>query len=127
VKRSGRALIGILAAMAILVALVVVFAVGPKAVGQDDGKSPQRADGKGETIVGKAVYAAKDDVCRQQLGQVRQGIQIATDPVEGTYPTTLAETRLGTTITSCPIGKVPYQYDSATGVAKCPHPGHEKY
>lgn len=120
----GNSLVGMLVALAILVMLGLVFAFG--GFGQA-GKVQERADGKGETLIGRSALRAQDTKCLSNLGQVRQGIQIATDPVDDVRPQSLADTRLGAQFYQCPIGKEPYTYDAATGTVKCPHPGHEKY
>lgn len=121
---SGNSLIGLLVAVFIVILASVFFVTGGKFLG---GESKERADGKGKTLIGKSLYAAKDDVCISNLNQVRQGISIATDPVENTFPQTIEETRLGTQFYSCPVGKEPYEYDPTTGTVKCTHKGHEKY
>ena len=109
-----------LAVIAIIAILAVVFLKG-------GGTMTQRKDGIGKTIIGQTRADAKDDVCRSNLKQVREGLQIAQDPVEGTWPATLEETRLGKDFYSCPLGHEPYQYDPKTGQVHCVHPGHEKY
>jgi len=122
--RQGQSLVGTLVAIAILILLGLVFVFG------GFGKSntmPERADGKGETLIGRSALRAQDTKCASALSQVRQAIQIATDPVDDTRPATLQDTRLGEQFYRCPIGKEPYAYDAATGRVMCPHPGHEKY
>ena len=94
--------------------------------GAETGGSP-RADGKGETIVGAAKYRALDAKCINNLSQLRMAIQIATDPVEGTRPTTLDEVRLGTEFKMCPVGEIAYEYNAEEGTVKCTHPGHQKH
>lgn len=123
-RHKGQSLIGTLVAIALMIGLGLVFVNGGFGLA---GKTPERADGRGETMVGRSLLRAQDSKCQSNLGQVRQGIQIATDPVENTAPQTLEETRLGGQFYVCPIGKERYQYDPATGQVKCPHPGHEKY
>jgi len=122
-KRSGNTMIGVLVVVAIIVALVVVF-YGKGAGGNS---MPERADKKGETVIGKSLYAAKDDQCRNGLDQVRASIAINTDPVEGTKPASLEATRLGAQFYKCPVGGEAYAYDPKTGKVHCPHPGHEAY
>jgi len=117
-------MVGMLVALAILVVLGLVFAFGGFGLA---GKAPERADGRGETMIGRSALRAQDTKCASNLSQVRQGIQIATDPVEDVRPQSLEETRLGAQFYQCPIGKEAYLYDAATGTVKCPHPGHEKY
>lgn len=124
-KQRGNSLVGILVAVAIGILLVVIFTVGSGALTGKKGSG--RPDGKGETLIGRSIYRAKDGVCRSNLGQVRQSIQIQTDAVEGTYPESLTDLKLGDDFLKCPVGQEAYEYDSATGTVKCPHKGHEKY
>ncbi len=127
-KTSGRALVNIMAAAVILILAVIAVTVGPKAFGgTGNGLSAERKDHKGETLVGKALLRARDENCMSQMSQLRQAIEIATDPSEGTHPQTLEETKLGASFYQCPIGKERYDYDPITGQVHCPHPGHEKY
>lgn len=89
----------------------------------------QRADQVGHTVVGQSFARAKDDVCMNNLRQIRLAIEVAksADP-DGTLPATLEEVRgLGPDMKACPIDKVAYEYDPATGTVKCNHPGHKKY
>lgn len=123
-KNRGNSLVGILVAVAIVILAVVFYTTGGRFLG---GESKGRPDGKGETLIGQSVYAAKDDVCISNLGQVRQAISIATDPVDNTFPQSIEETKLGQQFYVCPVGKEPYVYDPTTGTVKCPHRGHEKY
>lgn len=119
-------MVGIIVSAAIIVGAAVFFAVGSKS-GALGAKSSERPDKKGETLVGKSIYAAKDEKCRSDLGQLRAAIQIATDPVDDTHPATLEETRLGADFYKCPVGGEAYVYDPQTGKVHCPHPGHENY
>jgi hypothetical protein len=123
--RRGESLVGVLVAVAIVILLAVAFSVGSGVFGGPGGAT--RADGKGETIVGRSKFAAKDVECRNNLSQLRTAIRIATDPVEDTKPTTLQETRLGSDFYRCPVGKEDYVYDSESGKVSCPHKGHENY
>lgn len=123
--KRGASLVGTLLAVGIMILLAIAFTVGSGALtGKKDNPRP---DGKGETLVGRSMYRAKDEACRSNLGQVRQAIQIATDPVDNTKPESLAETKLGPDFEKCPVGGEAYAYDPATGEVHCPHPGHEKY
>ena len=121
----GESLVGVLVAVAIVILLAVAFSVGSGVFGGQGGAT--RADGKGETIIGRSKFAAKDVECRNNLSQLRTAIQIATDPVEGTKPSTLQETRLGRDFYRCPVGEEDYDYDPESGTVRCPHKGHEKY
>ena len=122
---SGRSLVGVLVSVAIVILLTIVFTVGS---GSILGKKPEaRPDGKGETVIGRSMYAAKDEVCRSNIGQVRQSMQIQTATVENTYPELIQDTKLGSDFYKCPVPREPYDYDKTKGTVPCVHPGHEKY
>ena len=128
--QSGRAMIGVLVAGVLGLVFVLVFVMGGKLPGGGSltgSTVAPREDGKGTTMIGRVAYEAKDEACKSNLGQTRQSIQIATDPVENTPPASLAETKLSSDFLRCPIGKEPYTYDPATGQVSCPHPGHGSY
>ena len=124
-KNAGQSLIGIIVSMVILVGLGLAFAVGTGVFGSKD--VPERADGQGETVVGRSLLAGKDTECRNNLGQMRTSIQIGTDPVSDTPPSTLQATGMSSQFMSCPVGEVDYVYDPSSGKVSCPHPGHESY
>jgi hypothetical protein len=114
---------GMLVALAIVCILAAVYFM------PNGGKST-RADGKGTTTVGAALYKAKDTQCKNHLDQIRQIIYVQVETNgddQPTYPATLDEIRGIGSMKNCPIGKEPYVYDPATGKVGCPHPGHEKY
>lgn len=123
-KSKANSLVGVLVACAIVVLLVLVFTVGPGLFGQ---KSQERPDGKGETVVGKTLYRAKDEVCRSNIEQVRLALKVNTDPVENTFPDSIESTKLGSDYYKCAVGGEPYVYDKESGQVRCVHPGHEKY
>lgn len=125
-KEQGRGLIGVLVAAAIALVLTIVMLNGSGTFGGTK-KEPERPDKLGKTIVGKSLLKAKDTVCLEQLQEDREMIQLATDPVEGTKPATLADAKVTGDLARCPIGHEPYVYDPATGQVHCVHPGHEKY
>lgn len=129
-SESGRAMVGLLVAGALGLVIVLFFVMGGRLPGggsMTGSTPPPRTDGKGETLVGRVAYEAKDEVCKSNIGQVRQALQVAADPVEGTFPGSLEETKLGQSFLSCPIDKTPYTYDPASGRVSCTHPGHEAY
>lgn len=95
--------------------------------GCDMGLSNQRADQKGETVIGQVKARSQDAVCRSNLSQVRAAIAVAKTSGEDVNPASLNELRLPESMLSDPIGKEPYLYDASTGTVKCPHPGHAKY
>ena len=87
-----------------------------------------RKDGKGLTVPGRVALAAKDDVCKSNLEQIRASISIAySSSGDSAYPASLEETKLGNDFYKCPIGKEAYTYDPQTGQVHCPHKGHEGY
>ncbi len=123
--RRGNTLVGMLVVVAIIAIMAAIFLGGGQGSSLGVGES-KRADGKGRTVLGASMEAARDDVCRSNLGQIRSSIQIATT-TDDEKPASLAELRGMSSVSSCPTGKEPYTYDPATGTVKCPHPGHGKY
>jgi hypothetical protein len=113
-----------LVTLAIMGVLAVALFKGSSMFGS---QAPTRMDGHGTTTLGAAEWAAKDTVCRSNLGQVRMALQLAQQTNDDKYPETLQETKLPKEFYKCPVGKEKYLYDPATGQVSCPHPGHEKY
>ncbi|HWD40667.1 MAG TPA: hypothetical protein VG944_17595 [Fimbriimonas sp.] len=123
---SAQTLVASLIVIAIILILVVVMFKGSGAFGSKDQPSP-RKDGLGTTVIGGVKYAAKDEVCRSNLSQVRSAIEIFKTTNDDQPPATLADTRIGNDFYQCPIGHEPYRYDPTTGRVTCPHPGHESF
>ncbi|MEA2552304.1 MAG: hypothetical protein QOJ65_480 [Fimbriimonadaceae bacterium] len=119
-KRRGFTLIATLATVAIICILMVVMMQGM------GGSMPTRKDGLGTTIPGQAQLSARDQVCRSNLGQVRQALALARTASDEP-PTAIEDARIGEQFYSCPIGHEPYKYDAATGEVHCTHKGHERY
>lgn len=127
-KQRGNSMVGILAAMAIILILALVFFFGGFGKGGGLVQKSTRADQKGITVPGAVRYKAKDEVCRNNLSQIRAAIQVAEASSEDGFPKSLDELRLPPDILHCSIAPYePYTYDPATGTVHCPHPGHEKY
>jgi hypothetical protein len=124
-KQSGRGLVGILISIALMIGLTVVYLKGGMGIGGVDLK--EREDGKGETVIGQSMYAAKDTVCQSNMRQIRMSIATLTDPVSEQFPSSLQELRLGSEYESCPVGEVAYVYDPRTGQVSCPHTGHSSH
>jgi hypothetical protein len=122
---GGQTLVASLIVIVIILILAVVLFKGSSAFG---GKPiPQRKDKLGTTVLGQVRYDAKDEVCRSNLSQVREAIQVVETTNDDHPPETIQETKLGADFYSCPIGHEPYQYDPNTGQVHCVHPGHESY
>ena len=124
-SKSANSLVGMLIVVAIIAILVVVIYGNRGSL--FGGSAKERPDGKGQTFIGVVKYAAKDDECRNSLSQLRASVLINTDPVDGTRPSKIEDTRLGASFYTCPVGGEPYSYDSKTGTVHCPHRGHEGY
>jgi hypothetical protein len=111
--------------LVIIAILAVVFLRGSFMGGNT--QSP-RKDKLGNSTIGLVKYAAKDEVCRNNIDQLRGSITIFhnSNGDEG-YPATIEDTKLGLQFYTCPVGGEKYVYDPTTGKVHCPHPGHENY
>ena len=125
--RRGSAMVGTLITIAIILVLLVVFMKGGCGSILSQGGSSPRADGKGTTVPGLVKAQAQDDVCREQLQQVRGLIQIRESDADDKPPESLSELNAPDAVLHCPIGHEAYLYDKRTGIVKCPHPGHGKF
>ncbi len=124
-KRAGFSLGSLLMSMIVIGLLVMATMYGKDMFA--GGKS-SRPDGRGKTIYGASKAKAEDEVCRSNLNQVRQGIELAhTQDMDSKYPSSIEETRLGSNFYSCPMGHEPYAYDPLSGRVSCPHPGHQTF
>ena len=122
--RDGSSLVGTLVALFVLIGVVAFYFTG--GFGKKDPENA-RPDGKGNTLVGRAMLKADDTACQAKLSQVRIGISAAWDHDDDVGPFDLSALRLGDSYTKCPIGSEPYDYDPSTGEVSCPHLGHEDY
>jgi type II secretory pathway pseudopilin PulG len=126
-RQQGWTLVATMVVLVIMCLLAVALFKGGSMFGAKS-TTPARKDGHGTTVLGAAEWAAKDTVCRSNISQVRQALQIAeSNDADDKYPATLQETHLPKEFYSCPVGHEPYAYDPATGEVHCVHPGHEKY
>lgn len=124
-RHRGSSLVGTLVAVALLLVLVLFFVFRGYGLA---GTSQERPDKVGETIVGRSRAAAKDVVCRSNLSQVRQAIQVYMSASgDEEKPPDLGSLRLPSEVLADPIGKEPYVYDPSTATVRCVHPGHERY
>lgn len=125
--KRGSAMLGTLITVAIICVLMVVFMKGGCGSSLMSANGSPRADGKGKTIVGLVKADAQDDVCRSNLGQIRQMLQVAEIDNDDKPPASLSDIHAPDSLLHCPIGGEAYIYDPETGKVKCPHPGHAKY
>ena len=107
--------------IAIILVCVVIFMKGT-----GDSKPLMKADGRGKTALGNAKATAEDEVCRSNLSQARQLLQVARTTDEEIKYTNVADIPGAKSVSSCPVGHEPYAIDE-TGTIHCPHPGHEKF
>jgi hypothetical protein len=126
-SQRGNTLAATLVVVLLMMMLAVALMFGSGMFAKPGTQKSGRADGLGKTVPGAVKYAAKDDVCRSNLSQVRSALQIVAMANEDQFPTDLKETKLPAEFYFCPVGKETYTYDPATGQVNCPHLGHEKY
>jgi len=127
-KTRGFTIVSTLITITIMLVLAVALMKGSGMFAGPGEKVSARKDGKGTTTMGAAMYAAKDDVCRSNLGQVRQSLMVLqSSSGEDSYPQDIHETKLPSDFYKCPVGHEDYEYDPSTGKVRCPHPGHENY
>ncbi len=120
-KSRGQTLVASLIVIAIILVCVVIFLKGT-----GDTKPIAKADGRGQTTLGNARATAEDAVCKANLSQVRQLLQVAKSTDEEAKYATAAEIPGAASVSKCPVGKEPYSIDE-TGKVKCLHPGHGKF
>jgi len=125
--QRGNTLAATLVVVLLMMMLAVALMFGSGMFAKPATQKSGRPDGLGTTVPGAVKYAAKDDVCRSNLGQVRAALQIVTMSNEDQFPADVKETKLPSEFYLCPVGKENYTYDPATGQVNCPHLGHEKY
>ena len=116
--RRAFSMIEILVVLVILMVLAAILM--PRYLGQSRAKNGRATS---------ALARAHDTECLANLRSVRQAIEVyKTSDLDAKNPASLAELReLPKDLLTCPVGKVPYQYDPETGQVHCPFPGHENY
>lgn len=117
-------MIGTMVALLIVLGAMAFYFTGGLGLMEEP---PARPDGKGETIIGRSMYAAKDSNCRTQLHQLRLSVGIHTDHVNDILPARIEDLKMGASYYICPVGEENYGYNPSTGVVSCPHKGHEDY
>lgn len=116
-------MVGLLVSIVIVGILIAIFLNGGFGVQAGN----PRPDNVGQTVVGRSAARAKDEVCRNNLSQLRMAIQMQRDT--DNPPATLADVPgMGVQFKKCAIQPYePYVYDAASGIVRCPHPGHERF
>lgn len=131
-EHGSYSLIGLLAGLVITMVLALILLGGPEIFsGGKSGSGPAGSAGIGGGVGGAIAVRneAQEVTCKNNLQQLRLGIQMVTQNAEGTPPQTLeevAQANPGLKI-ACPVGGEPYQYDPVTGQVTCVHPGHERF
>ncbi len=120
-RNRGQTIVASLIVVAIILVCVVIMMKGT-----GDTKPTPKADGRGTTVLGNVRASAQDEVCRANLGQVKQFLQVAKANDDEAKYTSVADIPGAKSYSTCPVGKEPYTIDAA-GNIKCPHPGHEKF
>lgn len=119
--KRGQTLVASLIVIAIILIAAVVLIKGT------GGAAPTpKKDGRGKTVLGNARATAQDEVCRSNISQARQLLQVQKATDEEFKPASVAEIPGAAAVSTCPVGKEPYTIDEA-GNIHCPHPGHEKF
>ncbi len=114
-------LVGVLAAVAILGILLMVwlyYGTGGRS-GNVPGAPPV-------SRISETKQAAHSVECRNNLSQIRAAIQMRQGSDES-LPASLNELGLPDSMLKCPVSGQPYQYDPSTGTVKCTTPGHMRY
>lgn len=125
-NRGNWTLIGLLVAAAVVVtAAIYLYGSGGMMSVKSDNPDLDKGSTK-QTVVGKSIDTGKAEVCRQQLDQIRKGIEThKTMNVAEDNPATLQEIGLGVSNTffQCPVSAQTYTYSPETGKVTCPtHP-----
>jgi hypothetical protein len=115
-RSRGQTLVASLIVVAIILVCVVFFIKGT-----GDSKPIMKADGRGKTVLGNAKATAEDEVCRSNISQARQLLQVARTTDEETKYSKVADIPGAKSVSSCPVGHESYTIDEA-GTIHCPHP-----
>lgn len=122
-NKGNWSLIGLLLAVAIVVIVAAVYFGGSS--GSTVKKNSDLLDpaSKKNTVFGKAIDTGKASACKEQLSQIRMGIEnYKSTGTDESNPKSFKDLGLGVNddYFRCPVSKQPYTYDAATGTVKCP-------
>lgn len=117
----GSSLVGMLAAIVIVLILVMVWLY------YGTGKEEQGGSQPLTSRITQTQDAARSTECRNNLSQIRQSIQVQQAGAEETFPASLTELRLPDTVLKCPVSGQLYPYDPSSGTVRCPTEGHMSF
>ena len=128
-NRGNWSLIGMLVAVAIVVAGAAVYFGGNMTTVKKDSSLLDKSSTK-QTVVGRAMDTAKGADCRERLNQIRTGIATykASQGSEDNPPT-FKDMQMGVSADyfQCPVSNQAYKYDPAVGTVQCQYPGHANF
>ncbi len=125
-NRGNWTLIGLLVGVAIVVvAMAVMWGSGGRFTTAGKAGEDLATQSDKTTVIGQSMDAAKGSQCRQQLGQIRQSIEVYKTSNDEN-PATLNDLGLPASADffACPTSKMPYVYDPATATVRCPYQYH---
>lgn len=128
-NRGNWSLIGMLMAAAIIGVVIYLYmgqGTGPSTVKSSSNLVDQSS--KKKTVYGKAMDTGKAVDCQQRLRQIRTAIEMSKTTSEANPPTLKdAGLNVRPDYFKCPVSNQDYTYDPATGIVKCPNPGHANF
>ena len=122
VKKGSWSLIGLIAAMAIIVIAAALYFTGDHSSVSKDSPLLDQSSTK-TTVIGKSLDTAKAFECKNQLDQIRKGIDMYRQNTGADEnPASLADIQLGVgaSFYKCPVSGLDYIYDPGTGRVGCP-------
>lgn len=128
-NRGNWSLIGLLAAVAIVMVLGAVYFKGGFSTVKSNSTLVDKSSKK-QTVFGKSIDTGKGVDCRERLNQIRTAVQ-QSKAVSGSEenPASLKDLQMGVgpDYFNCPVSNQPYVYDPATGTVHCPYPAHSQF
>ncbi len=118
-RRAGFTAISMVISLVIILVLIwIFFSYGTRSLGGRAQVGPP------QQVIGQA----KDLVCRDNLRQIRQALQLAQmGEAEDHFPASLDNLGLSQEQLKCPVSGEAYAYDPASGRVSCNYPRHKGY